>query len=122
MNMISNATEAMEANGTGTLTIATQRDDTYGGVQIYFKDTGVGIAQENLDKLFEPFFTTKKKSKGVGLGLSVVYGIIKAHQGNIEIDSTCGVGSTFTIQLPIAPHGHGQEANGEPSRPGPEDR
>jgi PAS domain S-box-containing protein len=120
MNMISNAAEAMETHGGGTLTIATDQDDDFGGVRICFTDTGVGISKENQDKLFEPFFTTKKKSKGVGLGLSVVYGIIKAHHGAIGIDSTFGVGTTFTIQLPIAPNKQSQKADGAPSEPEPE--
>jgi PAS domain S-box-containing protein len=122
MNMISNAAEAMEAGGGGTLTIETCQDDALEGVRISFKDTGVGISRENQDKLFEPFFTTKKKSKGVGLGLSVAYGIIKAHQGAIAIDSTHGVGTTFTIQLPLAPSGKSPKAEGAPSEPRPEER
>jgi PAS domain S-box-containing protein len=122
MNMISNAAEAMEAGGGGTLTIETGLDDAFGGVRICFIDTGVGISKENRDKLFEPFFTTKKKSKGVGLGLSVAYGIIKAHEGAIAIDSTEGGGTTFTIQLPIAPSGQSQKADRAPSQPKPEDR
>jgi signal transduction histidine kinase len=121
MNMISNAAEAMEAGG-GTLEIETRQDPVRGGVRISFKDSGVGIARENRDKLFEPFFTTKKKSKGVGLGLSVAYGIIKAHQGTIDITSKEGAGTTFTIQLPIAPNGQNDHAAGEQATPKAEER
>lgn len=121
MNMISNAAEAMEAGGGGTLSIETGTNEDYDGVRICFRDTGVGISPENRDKLFEPFFTTKKKSKGVGLGLSVAYGIIKAHRGAIAIESTVGAGTTFTIQLPIAPGGQTQKADGAPSGPKAED-
>jgi two-component system, NtrC family, sensor kinase len=122
MNMISNAIEAMDAGSGGTLTIETGQDDGYGGVRICFKDTGVGISKDIQDKLFEPFFTTKKKSKGVGLGLSVAYGIIKAHQGAIAIESTVGSGTTFTIQLPLAPTEQRHKADEAPSRTRPEDR
>ena len=72
-------------------------------INISFADTGVGISPDHLNKLFEPFYTTKKKGKGVGLGLSVVYGIIKAHNGSITVDTLPGKGATFTIQLaPVA--------------------
>lgn len=122
MNMISNAAEAMENNGGGTLEIETGPDPVRGGVKISFKDSGAGISPENQAKLFEPFFTTKKKSKGVGLGLSVAYGIIKAHHGLIDIASNEGAGTTFTIQLPIAPNGQGDPTTGEQATPKAEDR
>jgi signal transduction histidine kinase len=64
-------------------------------------DTGCGIRREHLDKLFEPFFTTKAVGKGVGLGLSVSYGIIQQHGGTLEVESEEGKGSTFTILLPV---------------------
>jgi two-component system NtrC family sensor kinase len=69
---------------------------------VSFADTGVGIASDEMSKLFDPFYTTKKKGKGVGLGLSVVYGIIKAHKGSITVDSLPEKGSTFIIQLPLS--------------------
>jgi signal transduction histidine kinase len=70
-------------------------------VSASFADTGVGIPQENLPKLFEPFFSTKKKGKGVGLGLSVAYGIIQEHGGSIQVQSEEGRGTTFTLELPL---------------------
>jgi PAS domain S-box-containing protein len=70
-------------------------------VTITFNDTGSGISEENLNKIFEPFFTTKSQGKGTGLGLWVSYGIIKSFQGNLEVKSKTGIGTTFTIKLPL---------------------
>lgn len=67
---------------------------------IEIRDTGSGIAEENLTKIFEPFYTTKEKGKGTGLGLSIVYGIIKNHKGIIEVSSVLGEGTVFRIFLP----------------------
>ncbi len=63
-------------------------------------DNGVGIPPENLPKIFEPFFTTKEIGKGTGLGLAVCYGILTEHGGSLDVQSTVGVGTTFTITLP----------------------
>jgi PAS domain S-box-containing protein len=103
MNMVSNAVEAMESKGSGILSVKTWCGDAVDSISISFTDSGVGISPDHLSNLFEPFFTTKKQGKGVGLGLSVVYGIIKAHDGNITVDSLPGSGATFTIQLPLSP-------------------
>ncbi|HSA78250.1 MAG TPA: ATP-binding protein, partial [Nitrospirota bacterium] len=70
-------------------------------VEIVFSDTGAGIPEENIHKIFDPFFTTKDATKGTGLGLAVSYGIIKKHGGDIEVASTVGQGTTFTVRLPI---------------------
>jgi len=70
-------------------------------VIITFTDNGSGISEENLNKIFEPFFTTKSPGKGTGLGLWVSYGIIKSFQGNIEVRSNKGLGTTFVIKLPV---------------------
>ena len=70
-------------------------------MEALFRDTGVGIEKENMSHLFEPFYTTKKKGKGVGLGLSVVYGIIQDHGGTIDVKSTPGKGTPFSVSLPF---------------------
>ena len=97
LNMFKNAKEAMPKGGTLTIGTRSEKDK----VLIHIRDTGVGIPEENRAKIFEAFFTTKQKVKGVGLGLSVCYGIIKNHGGEIKIDSEEGKGTHFTISLPI---------------------
>ena len=71
-------------------------------MEIKISDTGCGIQKKHLKNIFEPFFTTKEEGKGVGLGLSVVYGIVTRHRGTIEVESEPGEGTTFTIHLPLA--------------------
>jgi len=100
MNLMSNAAEAMESSG-GRLTIATKHLLSEDKLQINFKDSGPGIPEDDIPKLFEPFFTTKKKGKGVGLGLSVAYGIIQKHDGSIYVKSEMGQGTTFQVKLPL---------------------
>jgi len=100
MNIVSNAAEAVEATGGGVLRIETRHSLSDDRIYVTFKDTGVGIPQENFSKLFEPFFTTKKKGKGVGLGLSVAYGIVREHGGTINVKSEVGKGTTFELELP----------------------
>ncbi len=97
INLVSNAKDAMPAGG--DLTITTEADNDQ--VLINVIDTGCGIPKENQNKVFDAFFTTKKKVKGVGLGLSVSYGIIKRHHGKIEIESEPDAGTKFTLKLPI---------------------
>ena len=98
MNIILNAAEAMPEGG--VLTISTSLSDDKGYAYVTFADSGCGISQGNIDKLFDPFFSTKK-SKGTGLGLAVSYGIVTKHNGDIEVESELGKGSTFTVKLPI---------------------
>lgn len=72
-----------------------------GVIEIKVRDTGSGIPKEDLPNIFEPFFTTKKEGKGLGLGLSTVYGIIERHRGTIHVESEVGKGTSFTIRLPL---------------------
>jgi len=99
MNLISNAIESMAGREKKQLTIKTFRKDTENAVGLEIGDTGTGIPQEMIPKIFEPFFTTKRKGKGVGLGLSVVYGIIEEHGGSVYVDSNPGKGTRFLITL-----------------------
>ena len=99
MNIILNAADAM--NGKGRLTLTT-RQNGEGNLEICISDTGCGIPPENIDRVFDPFFTTKGVGHGTGLGLSVSYGIIHKHNGDINVSSTVGVGTTFAISLPTS--------------------
>ncbi len=101
MNIISNAAESMESADGGVLRIDARCSDPKPNIIVEISDTGVGIPSDNFSKLFEPFFTTKKKGKGIGLGLSVAYGIVKEHGGSIFVDSQIGKGTTFRIALPF---------------------
>jgi signal transduction histidine kinase len=103
LNLIHNAMHAMPAGGNLYLSTAFQRNDQRDGVTIMIRDTGVGIAPEHIPRLFEPFFTTRSHEGGTGLGLSVSYGIILNHGGRIDVQSSLGEGSTFTIWLPVEP-------------------
>ena len=106
MNIMLNAAQAMPNGGDLTITTSVAKRVKIGrsirdAIRIDISDTGVGISKEDLGKLFTPFFTTKEKGKGVGLGLSVVHGIIERHHGRIEIKSNPGAGTTFSIYLGI---------------------
>lgn len=99
LNMVSNSKDAMPDGG--TLSVRTRGNGKQIRVQV--ADNGTGIKPENLDKIFDTFFTTKVDSeRGVGLGLSVCYGFIKDHGGDIRVESTVGEGTTFTIILPVS--------------------
>jgi len=97
MNLIMNALQAMPTGGKLTLRTFMENRE----LKIAVQDTGCGIPPENLSKIFTPFFSTKKEVKGVGLGLSVAYGIIQGLKGRIEVESKVGEGTTFTVCLPI---------------------
>lgn len=102
MNLLSNAVEAIEAGGgERLLRIETKHLPEKRCVCVSFTDTGVGIPRENLSELFEPFFSTKKQGKGVGLGLSVAYGIVEEHGGSIHVQSEEGKGAAFAVELPL---------------------
>jgi PAS domain S-box-containing protein len=105
INLIVNAADAMPGGGKLTVTTRLSRgesptDQRY--LEIVFADTGSGIASQDLDWIFEPFYTTKERGKGTGLGLFVSYGIVEKHGGTIDVESELGVGTSFTVRLPLA--------------------
>jgi len=101
-NMILNACNAMPDGGSLTITSRVNSDNQ---VEIAFADTGYGIPKESLSAIFDPFFTTMAVGKGVGLGLSISYSIVRQHEGTIEVASQAGQGAIFTIRLPGRPDG-----------------
>jgi signal transduction histidine kinase len=105
-NIILNARNAMASGGRLSVrTRAAKAPDGSPEVAIDFADNGSGISQEYLGRVFEPFFTTRDVGQGAGLGLSVSYGIVKDHGGEIDVRSEVGVGSTFTVHLPCTEGG-----------------
>jgi two-component system NtrC family sensor kinase len=101
LNLVLNGAQAMQSRGGGKLTIRTRLIPEEESVELCVEDTGEGIAPQNLAKIFDPFFTTKAEGKGVGLGLAVLYGIVKAHEGEVEVMSQRNEGTTFTVILPL---------------------
>ena len=95
-NLILNAQDAM--NGNGRITLMTGGTDE--DVTISVSDNGSGIAAENISKIYDPFFTTKAVGAGTGLGLAVSYGIVQEHEGEIEVTSEVGSGTTFVLVFP----------------------
>jgi signal transduction histidine kinase len=109
INLVSNAIDAMDekdhlpdpTNKEKRLTIKSFAKNNHVCVKV--TDTGIGMSEEVKNKIFEPFYTTKKVGKGTGLGVSISYGIVKDYQGEIEIESEVGKGTSFTLTFPKAP-------------------
>jgi PAS domain S-box-containing protein len=113
LNMIVNATHAIErkaadGGGRGTITLKTRSDSRNAIISI--SDTGCGIPSSVMGRIFDPFFTTKPVGKGTGQGLAIARTVIKSHGGRIDVESTPGLGTTFTIQIPL-----GEESKAEAS-------
>jgi PAS domain S-box-containing protein len=130
MNLCTNATHAMQHRG-GLLRI-TLENVTLASGEVFFNgplapgrfvrltvaDNGVGMAPRVVDRIFEPFFTTKSQGEGSGMGLSVVLGVVQAHQGGIRVVSQAGQGTCFEILLPVASRAEEREENETPPPPG----
>ncbi|HEY0170368.1 MAG TPA: ATP-binding protein [Pyrinomonadaceae bacterium] len=97
MNLLANAAHAVKCGGVVSVSTESRSDS----VTVRVRDTGCGIAPENLSRIFDPFFTTKPVGEGTGLGLSVTYGIIERHGGTIEVESRLGEGTVFTVTIPV---------------------
>ena len=97
LNLLVNAAQAIDKQGTITLRSGSTASDAW----VEIEDTGTGIPSENLNRIFDPFFTTKPVGSGTGLGLSISYGIVRKHNGRIEVNSALGRGTTFRITVPL---------------------
>lgn len=105
MNILSNALQAIEGPGHIWISTVVLRGtgDKNGKVQVSIQDSGKGMSAEVLEKIFDPFFTTKGVGQGTGLGLSISYGILQSHGGEIQVRSEVGVGTEFTVIIPVYP-------------------
>ncbi len=101
LNLVHNALQAMPEGGEMEIQSAVAVRNDRKGVTVLVRDTGVGISTADQARIFEPFYTTKGDRGGTGLGLSVTYGIVTDHGGQIDVDSKPGIGSTFTVWLPL---------------------
>jgi len=108
LNFISNARDAMLESPQKVLTIQTGLNQRGNQVELRVSDTGVGMTPEEIEQIFNPFFTTKDSDKGIGLGLSISYRIVEAHQGKIKVKSQPNKGTTFILGLPVYLDGHGK--------------
>jgi len=97
INLIGNAIQAIRNGGAVRIVLS----EAGGAVAIAVQDSGIGIPEKNLQRIFDPFFTTKPEGEGTGLGLSVSFGIVARHRGRIEVESKPGLGTTFTVLLPV---------------------
>jgi two-component system, NtrC family, sensor kinase len=99
INLLINACQAVSGEGTITVTSRVMSEDRQ--IEIQVRDTGIGISPAIKTKIFDPFFTTKKSGDSTGLGLSVSYGIIQDHDGEITVESEPGRWTCFTIRFPL---------------------
>lgn len=106
LNIIFNALEAMPEGGKLFVVCQPRGED---GSRIEIRDTGSGITEKDLNHIFDPFFTTKEQGQGIGLGLSIVYGLIKSHKGEINVESRIGEGTSFTLTFPGPQRGENGE-------------
>jgi signal transduction histidine kinase len=106
INLLMNARHAV--GDSGQVKVSTAYLPAARQMEIRVQDSGYGIEEKHLRHIFDPFFTTKPTGEGTGLGLSVSYGIVKKHGGEILVDSKPGAGSTFTVVLPVPENNSGE--------------
>ncbi len=114
-NLVQNGIDAIDDHG--EVVVSVGLSETRDLAELRVRDTGVGMPQEALKDIFTPFYTTKALGKGTGMGLSIVYGVVKMHAGDITVDSEVGKGTTFHVRIPVGekareePHGLGQDSS-----------
>ncbi len=101
VNLLMNAAEASQGKPSARVMLTAHTDAATDRLAIRVSDNGEGMSPELVARIFDPFFTTKGEGKGVGLGLAVVYGIVEAHHGTIDVESSVGKGTTVTVSLPL---------------------
>jgi two-component system NtrC family sensor kinase len=111
-NLLNNALDAVSGKPDARVLLSSRLHD--GKIEVRISDNGCGIPEENLSRIFMPFFTTKPVGQGTGLGLAICYGLVQELGGSIQVESTLGVGTTFTVQLPGRPATAGPDAGGAP--------
>ena len=106
VNLVQNGIDAVNGTGRVLLTIRLYPPEREASeaqaVEIQVSDTGAGMSKEVMEQIFTPFYTTKQLGKGTGMGLAIVYGVVKMHAGDISVNSEPGKGTTFTIHFPLA--------------------
>ncbi len=111
INLVVNAAEATQNSPVRYVTIKTSYNKERGAIVLEVADTGEGMPPDLINKIFEPFFTTRTEGKGIGLGLSVVFGIVQSHRGDIDVQSEVGKGTVFRIFLPLKEADNDREAD-----------
>jgi two-component system NtrC family sensor kinase len=101
LNLVMNGAEATRGHGSGRVRVCTRLAAGGDAAVLEVSDDGEGIPSETLSRIYDPFFTTKEEGRSLGLGLAVVYGIVEAHGGTIDVQTAVGRGATFTVELPL---------------------
>ena len=100
INLATNARDAIEATSRGSGKVSISTTHSAGFIEVYFRDDGIGMNDRTKAKMFNPFFTTKEVGKGMGLGLSLSYGILSKLHGSIVVETELGKGTAFLIKIP----------------------
>jgi two-component system cell cycle sensor histidine kinase/response regulator CckA len=101
VNLVQNGIDAINGAGGGEVVVSVGLSESGDLAVLRVRDTGSGMPQETLKDIFTPFYTTKQLGKGSGMGLSIVYGVVKMHAGDITVDSEVGKGTTFHVRIPV---------------------